>query len=162
MENIPFYYQPSGNNYVTNPLQGGQVVQITFPSSDPVQVSIDTRLSSAQPWSVMTPVQVTGSQVIRLLRHAVGQQFRLRCRIRPSDCQGSPDELVHEVEELSQRVSDLENGADTLAQRVTDLEEGNEPLLLYLEPDSGYLMQEGVSSGEFHINYETGYLEFES
>ena len=25
----------------------------------------------------------------------------------------------------------------------------------------GYLMQEGVSSGEFHINYETGYLEFE-
>lgn len=162
MENIPFYYQPSGNNYVTNPLQGGQVVQITFPSSDPVQVSIDTRLSSAQPWSVMIPVQVTGSQVIRLLRHAVGQQFRLRCRVRPSDCQGSPDELVHEVEELAQRVSDLENGADTLAQRVTDLEEGNEPLVLYIDPASGHMMQQGISSGTFIINPDNGHLEFAS
>lgn len=101
MENIPFYYQPSGNNYVTNPLQGGQVVQITFPSSDPVLVSIDTRLSSAQPWSVMTPVQVTGSQVIRLLRHAVGQQFRLRCRVRPSDClSGSVSQPYLSIERL--------------------------------------------------------------
>ena len=45
--------------------------------------------------------------------------------------------------------------------RLDDLEEGNEPLVLSTNFDTGYLEQEGISSGNFGVDYESGYLTFE-
>lgn len=52
------------------------------------------------------------------------------------------------------------NALALLTARVQDLEEGNEPLVLSVDFSTGYLVQTGVSSGTFGVDYETGYLTF--
>ena len=47
-----------------------------------------------------------------------------------------------------------------ISDRVKDLEEGNEPMVLHVDTNTGNLVQTGVSSGKFGIDYESGYLTF--
>ena len=63
--------------------------------------------------------------------------------------------VIPESPETAAVISDL-------SQRMIDLEEGNEPLVLSIDVETGNLEQEGVSSGTFGIDYDSGYLYFES
>lgn len=151
MTDIAFFYDKS---FFYSPiLNGGIKVQVGFATKCPVRVVLETRLSSSNPWVVHRNFTASGSLIVSIVRFAEGQQFRLRSSRRPSSAQSS-------VLDAGSFPSDAD--FNELSKRVTDLEEGNEPLVLSINPETGNLEQEGISSGTFGIDEEAGTLYFES
>lgn len=153
MTAIDFYYHTEDSNFYSSTLEGGVNVQLTFNTPNPVRVTLETRLDEDLPWTFMRTMMASESLLFSLSRYAEGQQFRVRCSVRPATANHSPIDsgAVPTDEEFNE-----------LTQRVVDIEEGNEPLVLSINPETGNLEQEGVSSGTFSIDTETGHLCFES
>lgn len=151
MTDIAFSY---GNSFFySSVLNGGVKVQLVFPTKDPIRVVLETRLSSSNPWVIHRNFTANGSLIVSLNRFSEGQEFRLRSSYRPVSAQSSP---------IDTGSSPSDEELNELSNRVTDLEEGNEPLVLSINPETGNLEQEGISSGTFGIDDEAGTLYFES
>lgn len=152
MTEIPFNYEHP--NFVSTIFNGGVQLQVTMPTDKPTVIALDTRLSADNGWATARRLTVTGTLVFSIFRYADGQQFRIRSFIRPAAVSSTPV-VIPESPETAAVISDL-------SQRMIDLEEGNEPLVLSIDVETGNLEQEGVSSGTFGIDYDSGYLYFES
>ena len=152
MTNITF--NKTDGMYVSEPFPGNVNVQIVFPKTGIYPIALETRISSSLPWTKHSTVAVRNAMSISLPDCAATQQFR----IIPY---ATALQASYEAITTPGSSSDAEAIA-ALNERLSDLEEGQEPLVLTTNFDTGYLEQEGVSSGKFGIDYESGYLTFET
>lgn len=151
MTGIAFSYQDLA--FFSAPFSGGVNVQVSLPSSTPSRITIYTRLSASHPWTRLRSITVSSSLLFAIRHASDGQQFRLRA----SYLSGRPTASISPISDGSSP-SDL----SAIESRLADLEEGNEPLVLFINPETGNLEQEGISSGSFGIDPDSGILYFDS
>ena len=150
MENLSF--TKNGSSFVSDAFFGGISVQLAFNEEEAVRIVIMTSLDSSLGWDRIRNVTATRTVVFSIPKLAEGQQFRIMSPIEPSAAVIAP---------LSQHGVSSEELA-SIEARLSDLESGQEPLILSINHDTGNLEQEGVSSGEFGVDLESGYLTFEN
>ncbi|MBQ9093241.1 MAG: hypothetical protein IJY03_04510 [Prevotella sp.] len=152
MTNITF--NKADGVYVSEAFPGNVNVQVVFPKTGTYPLALETRISSSLPWTKHSTVAARNATNISLPDCAATQQFRIISY-------ATALQASYEAIATPGSSSDAEAIA-ALNERVADLEEGQEPLVLTTNFDTGYLEQEGVSSGNFGIDYESGYLTFET
>ena len=152
MTNITF--NKADGVYVSEAFPGNVNVQVVFPKTGTYPLALETRISSSLPWTKHSTVAARNATSIPLPDCAATQQFRIISY-------ATALQASYEAITTPGSSSDAEAIA-ALNERVADLEEGQEPLVLTTNFDTGYLEQEGVSSGNFGIDYESGYLTFET
>ena len=87
--------------------------------------------------------------IVTIDKYAEGQEFRVALP------------YIDYLIEVSQIASMATSAAvQAVSDRVKDLEEGNEPMVLSVDTNTGNLIQSGVSSGKFGVDYDSGYLTF--
>ena len=151
MTGIAFSYQDF--SFFSAPFSGGVNVQVAFPSATPSRITIETRLDASHRWTRLRSLTVSSSLLFAIRHASDGQQFRLRS----SSIAGRPTASLSPISDGSSP-SDL----SAIKSRLADLEEGNEPLVLFINPETGNLEQEGISSGSFGIDQDSGILYFDS
>jgi len=152
MTNITF--NKADGVYVSEAFPGNVNVQIVFPKAGSYPIVVETRLNSSLPWTKHSSKAAKNATSISLPDCAATQQFRIISY-------ATALQASYEAITTPGSSSDAEAIA-ALNERLSDLEEGQEPLVLTTNFDTGYLEQEGVSSGKFGIDYESGYLTFET
>lgn len=140
-------------NFYSPILKGGQKIQLEFATRQPVRVVLETRLAADNAWVVQRNFTAAPAIIIPLNRYAEGQEFRIRTATRPAAAVAAP---------IDTAATPTDVDYNELSNRIQDLEEGNEPLVLSINPETGNLEQEGISSGSFGIDTEEGTLYFES
>ena len=146
-----FHYEHP--NWVSQPFAGGVQLQIEVIGKDFADVAVQTRLSEESKFVNMKSVFVENGKprIIAIDKYAEGQQFRIRLK-----CES------RYVRIFKSDITSMTTAAavSAISDRVKDLEEGNEPMVLHVDTNTGNLVQTGVSSGKFGIDYESGYLTF--
>ena len=150
MENLSF--TKNGNSFVSDAFSGGISVQLAFDEEESVRLVIMTSLDSSLGWDRIRNVTAIRTVVFSIPKLAGGQQFRIMSPIEPSAAVIAP---LFQQGVSSDYLSSIES-------RISDLEDGQEPLILSVNHETGNLEQDGVSSGEFGVDLESGYLTFEN
>ena len=146
-----FHYEHP--NWVSQPFAGGVQLQIEVIGKDFADVAVQTRLSEESKFVNLKSVFVEYGKprIIAIDKYAEGQQFRIRLK-----CES------RYVRIFKSDIASMTTTAavSAISDRVKDLEEGNEPMVLHVDTNTGNLVQTGVSSGRFGVDYESGYLTF--
>ena len=158
MTNLTFTYQDG--IYISDVFGGNVNVQCVFAVAGRYPLVVETRLNSSMPWGKYKDVLVDTTATINLPDCSEGQQFRIKS-FTQSPTASYDDIVLPGKAALDATLQNIDETLTSLDGRLDDLEEGNEPLVLSTNFDTGYLEQEGISSGNFDVDYETGYLTFE-
>ena len=158
MTNLTFTQQDG--IYISDVFNGNVNVQLLFAITGRYPAVVETRLSSSLPWGKYKDVVVETTATVILPDCTEGQQFRIKCFASPQSAQYD-DIVMPGKAALDATLQSIDETLTSLDGRLDDLEEGNEPLVLSTNFDTGYLEQEGISSGNFGVDYESGYLTFE-
>lgn len=150
MENLTF--TQNGSSFVSDAFSGGVSVQLAFNEDEAVRLVIMTSLDSSLGWDRIRNVTATKTKVFSIPKLAEGQMFCIMSPVEPAAVVYAP---------LSQQ-GDSSADLSGIEARLRDLEDGQEPLILSVNHETGNLEQEGVSSGEFGVDLESGYMTFEN
>lgn len=150
MNNLAF--TQNGSSFISEAFNGGVTVQLAFAQEESVRCVIETTLDPSLGWDRIRNATATKTKVFSIPVLAEGQQFRITAPVKPIGAVFSP------LTQLSGDPADLSG----IQARLADLEDGQEPLILSVNHETGNLEQEGVSSGEFGVDLESGYMTFEN
>lgn len=140
--------------YISEAFPGNVNVQCVFADAGRYPLVIETRLDASLPWAKHSSVIADTTASVSLPDAAATQQFRILSHTKLPTA--SYEAIAAPANpEATAALADIN-------ERLADLEEGNEPLVLSTNFDTGNLEQEGVSSCNFGIDYENGYLTFET
>ncbi len=150
MKTLSFRKTDAG--YVSEMFGGGVAVQVSVDAAKTVRVGVETSIDPNKGWcnyrSVMLETETT---VFSITDYAEDQKFRLKALTLVSA-------ITSDIVNNGGGASSAE--VQALSERVSDLEDGQEPLVLAVNSETGDLEQTGVSSGEFGLD-EDGNLTFE-